>query len=131
MNIPDEVWKQVEEFCADKRSTPEIVGKTSRAAGAMCSWIHGVYKIHTLLPKVAEFKALKASGEEGKAEAIMAEVQPALRKAMDEACGAINKLEKASIAEVKAYDKPPPAVMAVMYHVGLLMLNSNQAAALQ
>ena len=62
-------------------------------------------------------EAAKCNANAADAEADLAEAMPALEKAMAE----VDKLDNSSISEVKAYTKPPDAVMMVLGGVMTLM----------
>lgn len=71
---------------------------------------------HLLILVTADSERISVEAAECKAisddaEADLAIAMPALEKAMEE----VDKLEKSSISEVKAYTKPPELVEVIIY----------------
>jgi len=116
--------KQVEEMQIDLAAKQKIVEKATTECEALLVTIVQEKRIADEQKAEVEEQSAKISVEAAKcnaiardAEADLAEALPALEKAM----GEVDKLDNSSISEVKAYTKPPDAVMMVLGGVMTLM----------
>ena len=122
---------QVEEMQVDLAAKQKIVEKSTADCDALLINIMSEKRIADEQKAQVEETSAKISVEAAKcnaiaadAEADLAEAMPALEKAMAE----VDKLDNSSISEVKAYTKPPDAVMMVLGGVMTLMVTPTDWA---
>jgi dynein heavy chain len=113
----DESREQVEEMSIELEKKQEIVEQKTRECESLLVVIVSERRVADEQKAVVEADSERIGKEElvckeiaADAEADLGKALPALEKAMAE----VEKLDKGSISEVKAYSKPPPAVELVL-----------------
>jgi len=122
---------QVEDMSVDLAKKQEVVEQAQKDCEELLVVIVSERRVADEQKKQVEEDSERIGKEEVESKALAADAEadlavamPALNKAMAE----VDKLEKSSISEVKAYSKPPPAVERVMSAVCILFGKSTDWA---
>merc|ERR1711920_689933 len=95
--VPASTLDAVAPYMSLEDFTPEVVGKSSKACKALCTWARELYKYHTLGQAFAE-----ATWRDYVSKPV-----PELLK---ESQTAVEELPKAALQELKSLSKPPKEV---------------------
>jgi len=119
----EEGKKQVEEMSVELESKKRVVADAQKECEELLVVIVGERRTADERKKEVEAQAEKISKEEAECKAFAADAERDLGKALpalEQAMAEVEKLDKSSISEVKAYASPPPAVEMVLNAVVLL-----------
>ena len=119
----EDAREQVEPLSKELEVKKVVVAQSQKDCEDLLVEIVGERRVADEQRKQVEADSERIAGEAAEckaisddAEADLAVAMPALEKAMEE----VDKLDKSSVSEVKAYNKPPPLVETVMQAVMIL-----------
>jgi len=88
-NVSPAIMKKVKGYVSQADFKPEAVGAVSKAAGALCTWVHAIYIYASVAKEVAPKRARLKSAQES-----LALKQASLKKSQEELADVVGKVNR-------------------------------------